>query len=98
MSFNDGIQYELYHDFTKRYLGAITPPVIFRCMCLKVYGNPDPDPNNNPTQDRSSSIAYAKKAMSYFIPNRLRHYNELTDPPVCNPTESIPVNDLIKIV
>ena len=56
MSFTDGIQYELDQDFTNKYLGDITPPVIIRWMCLKVYGNPEPNPNDNPTQGRSSPI------------------------------------------
>ena len=94
--FKDGIQYELDHDFMNKELGAITPAVIIRWMCLKVYGNPDP--NNNPTQGCSSSIAYAKKSIPYFIPNILMHWNELANPPFCNPTKLIPVNDLIKIV
>ena len=45
-------------------LGAINPAVIIRWMCLKVYGKPDPNPKDNPTQGRSSSISYAKKAIS----------------------------------
>ena len=50
ISFKFCIQYELDHYFTNRELGAITPPVIVRWMCLKVYGNLDRDPNDNPTQ------------------------------------------------
>ena len=93
--FKDGIQYELDHYFTNRELGAITPPVIVRWMCLKVYGNLDRDPNDNPTQGWSSSIACAKKVISHFMPNILMNWNELADPPVGNPTKSIPVNDII---
>ena len=78
--------------------GAITPPVIVRWMCLKVYCNPDPDLNNNLTQGRASSISDAKKAIYYFMLNRLVHWNELENLPVVNPTKSIPVDDLIKIV
>ena len=57
--FKDGIRYELDHGFTNKELGAITPPAINRWVCLKVYGNPDPERNDNPTQGHSSSIAYA---------------------------------------
>ena len=63
MRFKDGIQYELDHDFKNKELGAITPAVIVRWMWLNVYGNPDPNPNNNPTQGRSSSIDYSKKSI-----------------------------------
>ena len=67
-------------------------------MRLKVYSNPDPNPNDNPTQVRSSSVDYTKKAISYFMPNRLMYWNEPANPPVDNPTKSIPVNALIKRV
>ena len=87
MSFKDGIQYELDHDVMNKVLRAITPPVIVRCMCLKVYGKPSPDPNNNTTQGRSSPIAYVKKTISHFVPNILMHWNELENPPVGNPTK-----------
>ena len=98
MSFKDGIQYEFDHQFTNEELGEITPEIIVRWMCLKVYGNPNPGQNDNPTQGRSSALAYAKKAISYFMPNKLMPWNELANPPIGNPTKSIPVNELIKRV
>ena len=45
-------------------------------MC-KAYGIPDPGPNDNPTEGRSSALAFAKKAISYFMPNRLMSWNTL---------------------
>ena len=87
MSFKYVIQYELYNYFTNEDLGAITPPLIFRWMCLKVYGNPYPNPNDNPTQGCSSSIAYAKKAISHFMPNIIMHCNELENPPFGDPAK-----------
>ena len=39
-------------------------------MC-KAYEIPDPGPNDNPTEGRSSALAFAKKAISYFMPNKL---------------------------
>ena len=71
---------------------------IIRCMCLKVYGTPDSAHNANPTLGRSTGIAYAEKAISYFMPNKLMQWNEMTDPPVGNSTKSAAVNDLIKLV
>ena len=38
------------------------------------------------------------KAIPHFMPNILMHLNELANPPVGNPTKSIVVNDLVKIV
>ena len=98
MIFKYGIQYELDNDFTNKELGDITPAVIVRRMCHKIYVNPDHNPKKNPTQVLSSYIAYANKAISYFILIRFMHWNELENPPVGNPTKSIPVNDLIKRV
>ena len=97
MSFKDGIQYELYHNFTNEELVAITPAVIVCWMCLEVYGKSDHKTNNNPTQGRSSFINYAKKDISYYTTKRLMHCNEITNPPVVNYTKSIPVNVLIEI-
>ena len=50
MRFKDGIHYELDNDFTNEELGSITPAIVVRWVCIKVYGSPDPNPNNNPTQ------------------------------------------------
>ena len=36
------------------------------------------------------------KAIPHFMPNILMHCNELTNPPVGNPTKSILINDLNK--
>ena len=96
--FNDGIQYELDHNVTNKELGAITPAVIFCWICLEVYGNPDTNLYDNPTQGRSSSIAYEEKDISYYMPNRLMYCNDLATPPVENPIKSILVNYLIKIL
>ena len=96
-SFKEGTQYELDHNFTNKELGDITPAVIVLWICLEVYGNPDTKPNNNPTQGRSSFINYAKKDISYYTTKRLMHCNEIANPPVANPTKSIPVNVLIEI-
>ena len=98
MSFKDSTQYQRDRQFTNEELATITPEVIVRWMCLKVYGMPDPSPNDRPTEGRSNSLEFAKKANSFFMPNRLMHWNQLATPPVGNPTKSAAVNDLIKRV
>ena len=67
-------------------------------MCLKVYGNPDPGIDDNPTEGRSTSLEFYKKALSFFMPNKLMPWNELANPPLGNPTRSVPVKELIKRV
>ena len=96
MRFRDGVEYDKDHEFSSATLSSVTPAEIVRWMCLKVYGTPDPTPEDNPTEGRSSSLAFSKKALSYFMPNRLIHWNELANPPFGNPTKSSAVNDLIK--
>ena len=66
-------------------------------MC-KAHGIPDPGPNDNPTEGRSSALAFAKKVISYFMPNKLMSWNVLANPPVGNPIKSIAANNLLKIV
>jgi len=61
-------------------------------MAFKVYGCPDPNGDDNPTLGRSTSLQYYKKALSYFVPNKLASWNSLIR---CgNPTRSIPVIEL----
>ena len=98
MSFKDSRQYSMDTEFTRLELATPTPDHIVRWMRLKVYGTPDPTPDQNPTKGRANSIAYAKKAISHFVPNRLMTWNEMSVPPAGNPTKSAPVNDLIKFI
>jgi len=67
-------------------------------MQLKAYGTPDPLPDDNPLNGRSSSLEYSyKKALShFFMPNNLMQWNELAS--VGNPTKSTAVNPIIKRV
>ena len=88
----------LIANFTNEELAQITPETIVRWMCVKAYGIPDSGPNDNPTEGRSSALAFAKKAISYFMPNKLMSWNALANPPVGNPTKSIAVNNIIKLV
>ena len=98
MSFKDGVNYPKGQQFTRNELAAITPEQLTRWMQLKVYGTADPLPTDNPTEGRSSSLEYAKKAISFYMPNRLMQWNVMAIPPTGNPTKSILVNDLIKLV
>ena len=75
----------------------MSPHEIVRWMQLKAYGTPDPLPDDNPLNGRSSSLEYSyKKALSHFMPNNLMQWNELAS--VGNPTKSTAVNAIIKRV
>ena len=96
MSWRDGASYAKDHEFTQQQLGAITPEEIHRWMCLKVYGMEEPGPGDNPTEGRSNSLLYWKKALSFFMPNNGPAWNVLTNSG--NPTKSALLNKLIKTV
>jgi hypothetical protein len=81
---------------TPRIMAPLTPDDVARWMCQKAYGTPEPDPDANPTQARSSSLESWKKAISYYMPNCLMSWNAVSGQG--NPTRSIEVNTLIKKV
>ena len=85
------------HTFTTEELLTLQPDDLYRYGCVKVYGKPDPDTEvDKPTHGRSTSIEFLKKAISFYMPNRLVAWNAETKSG--NPTRSVPLNDLIKAV
>ena len=63
-------------------------------MCFVVYGTADPGKETRPIR-RSSTVAYYKKAISYFL-NTEAKWNEVAK---CgNPTQSKTINKLIKSI
>ena len=58
----------------------------------KIYGEEDPEDDVKPTT-RSSSIEFWKKALSYFMTNKLMAWNDISN--VGNPTRSTELNELI---
>jgi hypothetical protein len=75
-------------------LFTLTPEDIYAFLATKVYGVPNPSPTAHPTNDRSASLEFAKKAISYFMPNRLMVWNQTTREG--NQTRSNVVNELTK--
>jgi hypothetical protein len=96
MSYKDTQDYPVETVFTQDQLAAIRPADIEKWMCMKVYGTPTPGPEDNPNLGRSSSLEFYKKALSYYMVNRLTAWNEIAL--VGNPTRSVEVNNLIKRV
>ena len=85
------------HQFSNEELFSITPEHVHRYLCTKAYNKEEPNFEvDKPTHGRSSSLEFAKKAISFFMPNRLLHWNEQTRQG--NPTKSSMVNNLIKRV
>jgi hypothetical protein len=65
-------------------------------MCHKVYGKEEPDEDDNPIEGHSNSLLYWKKAISFFMPNHQQTWDALTN--LGNPTKSLYINELIKMV
>jgi hypothetical protein len=94
--FVDNIKYAKDHEFQMAQLAELIPQDICRRMCMKAFMNADPGPEDNSIHGRSLSLMYSKKALSYFMPNWLMAWNELSL--AGNPTRSVAFNNLIKAV
>ncbi len=78
MSFVDGVTYGRNQEFTAEQLRQITPLEVYRYLCLRAYGKPDPGPEDLPKLVRSSMLEYDKKAISYFMTSHGRDWHEHT--------------------
>lgn len=85
MSFKDGQEYPTDKVFTADELRNVTTTNVYEWMCHKTYGSIDPSPNDQP-QKRATSLAYWKKAISYFM-NSTSKWDEASQ--TGNPTQSI---------
>jgi len=88
------VKYTKNSVFTRSELLELNPTVIRRWLTMKAYNkevyNPDVDA---PTEVRSSTIANAKKFVSFFMPNKTEWVNG-----VGNPTRHASVNKVISDV
>jgi hypothetical protein len=80
-----GIRYNPDHDFTDAGLTAVTPLYVCRYIRLKAFGAEFPSPDANPIATRHATIAFNKKAISFFMPNREKWSATRTEG---NPTQS----------
>ena len=97
MSFLHGAEeYEDNKVFTREELLEIKPMDVKRFLCMKAYDDPDPNIGGGarPTNGRSDSLYHAKKALSFFMPNKAAAWCNGQG----NPTKSSLVNDMIKEV
>jgi len=85
------------YEFTDEELYRLRPQHIARFFGVTAYGKEEPDlQNDNPTKARSSTLEFAKKAISYYMPNRNMTWNMQTEQG--NPTKATELNDFIKVV
>ena len=97
MNLVKGTAHDNDYNFSNEELFTLRPAEIKRYLSLLAYGDEHPDLIEDfPTVGRSSSLEYAKKAISYFMPNKNMVWNHQTE--MGNPTRSSELNDLIKTV
>ena len=97
MSFIHETEYDNDREFTDQELSQVTPEQICSYMKLRAYGNANADiATDNPTESRSSSLEFWKKAISCFMPNNNMTWNELAN--IGNPTRSAAISKLIRKV
>jgi len=84
-----------YHKdkiFSAEELSILTPWHIYTFFAKKAYGREDPGVEDNPTEGRSSTLQYYKKAISFFMPNKAGNWTILSGVTTGNPTRSQEVN------
>ena len=96
MSYFHGVDNGKEGQYTKGELRALTPDDVVAWMNVKTFDDPDPPLDANPTECRSSSLEFWKKALSFFMPDRLTAW--VSGRNEGNPTRSIEVNSLIRRV
>ena len=90
------VPYTRKTKFTRAHWNGVNPNHIHEFCCTYAFGTPHPSPQQNPTEGRSTSLEFIKKALSYFHPKKLLQWNPGTMDG--NPTKSAEVNALINRV
>ena len=91
----DNVTYPKGTEISRERLSELTPTHLMRWFNHITFGTETPTEDSRPT-GRSTSIEFRKKALSYFMPNKLMAWNELSN--VGNPTRCTELNELIKRV
>ena len=96
MSYSHALQYDNDTVFEQETLQYVTPDDVTRWMCVKCFGVEFPEPEDSPSLCRSTSLEVYKKALSWYMPNRIQAWDCINK--TGNPTKSKEVNELIKHV
>ena len=96
VSFANGADYGRDKQYKKGELRELTRNDVVRWMLVKTYGIPDPPIDLNPKFVRSSTLAFWKKTISYFMPDHL--VSLVSGRNEGNPTRNTDVNNLIRRV
>ena len=89
----DNTEYSDDHVFPPERIAQLTPEDLMRFFNTEIFETETPTDNARPLK-RASTLAFWKKALSFFMTNKLMVWNEIAR--VGNPTRSVKVNDLVK--
>lgn len=94
--FHGCIEYPGDQQFTREELLELTPLDIKQWLANKAFGDPDYNVQrgDRPVYARSSTLEFAKKSVSFFMPNRVPPWVNGAG----NPTKSAAVNDMLREV
>ena len=95
MSYRDGTEYPPGETFTTEQLGGVTATDVTNYFTYRCYGSLEPEETAVPSQ-RSNTLLYWKKGISFFMPNKHIQWNEISMNG--NPTKSQQVARMISEV
>ncbi len=85
------------HRWTREELLEVKPDLIMRFLKKQVYDDEEADPDHAEIKKyRSNTIKCWKKAWSFFMPNKMTNWDEVTQRG--NPTRCPQVNGLIRLM
>ncbi len=96
LSFLDGKQYNVSDDFDFDCLLQITNKDAVRYFNFIASGVAEPTEKDQPTKMRSTSLLYAKKCISYFMPRPGPQWDIITG--TGNPTKAQSVNKMNELI
>ncbi len=96
MRFYRKYDYEIPAKYTEEELSAVQDKDVAAYLNLMAFGVENPGHLDRPTLVRSNTLAYLKKAISYYIPRKMMQWDDLKGGG--NPTKSRIVNEVIKAV
>jgi hypothetical protein len=83
-------------EWNQEQLLAIVLDAIARYFKQLAYGTSTPGPNDMPTHCRITNLEQYKKAISFYMPNKISAWDVRWASG--NPTKSVPVNNLVNTV
>lgn len=96
LSYLDGCRHPQDATFTPERLRQITPKDVERFLNFKAYGVEVPTQDDHPTSSRSTTLQFAKKAISFFMPDKIHPWDHVNR--FGNPTRSPIIGQVIKKV